>query len=92
MVSKKNADENERKISQIVESMDVLMGDNTIPKNIKKAVSDAKQKLITPGDPVFRSSSAVYTLENVSEDINLPMHARTQIWNIVSSLETIKGE
>lgn len=89
---KKAADENERKISQIIEHMDMLMGDNTIPKNIKKAISDAKEKLSAPGDPVFRASSAVYTLENVSEDINLPMHARTQIWNIVSSLETIKGE
>jgi len=91
MVAKKT-DENERKISQVIEFMDMLMGDNTIPKNIKKAISDAKEKLSVPGDPVFRASSAIYMLENVSEDINLPMHARTQIWNIVSSLETIKGE
>jgi len=91
MVAKKT-DENERKISQVIEFMDMLMSDNTIPKNIKKAISDAKEKLCVPGDPVFRASSAIYMLENVSEDINLPMHARTQIWNIVSSLETIKGE
>lgn len=89
-MARKSSDENERKISQIIEFMDMLMGDNTIPRNIKKAISDAKDKLLAPGDPVFRASSAVYTLENVSEDINLPMHARTQIWNIVSTLETIK--
>ncbi len=88
----KKSNENEKKISEVIQFIDSLMDDNTIPKNVKKSLSDAKMKLATPGDPVFRASSAIYTLENVGEDINLPMHARTQVWNIVSSLETIKGE
>ncbi|MEM0438180.1 MAG: UPF0147 family protein [Candidatus Micrarchaeia archaeon] len=90
-MQKKSAAENEKKILQVTQFIDGLMGDSSIPKNVKKALSDAKAKLTTPGDPVFRASSAIYMLESVSEDINLPMHARTQIWNIVSTLETIKG-
>lgn len=82
----------EQRINEIIEYMNLLMDDVAIPKNIKKAINDAKQKLSENGDPVLRASSAIYMLEGVSEDINLPMHARTQIWNIVSSLEMIKGD
>lgn len=89
MVKKEN---NETKIKQILSFMDDLLGDSSIPKNIKRAITEAKTKLLTNEDPVLRASSAVYSLESVSEDINLPMHARTQIWQIVSVLETIKGE
>jgi len=89
MVKKEN---NETKIKQILSFMDDLLGDTSIPKNIKRAITEAKTKLLTNEDPVLRASSAVYSLESISEDINLPMHARTQIWQIVSVLETIKGE
>ena len=89
MVKKEN---NETKIKQIISFMDDLLGDTSVPKNIKRAIMEAKTKLLTNEDPVLRASSAVYSLESISEDINLPMHARTQIWQIVSVLETIKGE
>ncbi len=82
----------EQKINEVIEFMNLLVEDTTIPKNIKKAINDAKEKLSETGDPVLRASSAIYMLEGISEDINLPMHARTQIWNIVSSLEMIKGD
>ncbi len=81
----------ERKIKDVIEFMDMLIEDPSVPRNIKKAITDAKEKLTAPGDPVFRATSAIYSLESISEDVNLPMHARTQIWNIVSALETIKG-
>jgi uncharacterized protein (UPF0147 family) len=82
----------EEKIAQIVKLMDMLTEDTSVPKNVRKAVSDAKMKLQTKDEPVVRASSAVYLLNEVSEDINMPMHARTQIWTIVSALEQIRGE
>jgi len=82
----------EQKISQIIEMMDSVLNDNSVPKNIRKAVNDAKEKLKTVDDVIVRTSGAVYLLDSVSEDINMPMHARTQIWTIVSALETVKEE
>ena len=90
MARKKETDDT--KIKEIINFMDDLLGDTSVPKNIKRAITDAKNKLLTNEDPILRASSAVYYLESISEDINLPMHARTQIWQIVSVLETIKGE
>ncbi|HEQ78591.1 MAG TPA: hypothetical protein ENI78_03090, partial [Euryarchaeota archaeon] len=37
-----------------------------------------------------RVSSAIYILEEISNDRNLPLHARTLIWNVSSELETVK--
>lgn len=85
-------DKNDKTIKEIVNFMDDVLNDTSVPKNIKRAVTDAKNKLLSDDDPVLRASSAIYYLESISEDINLPMHARTQIWQIVSVLETIKGE
>lgn len=85
------ADQNE-KIKQIMSLMELVINDNTIPKNIRKAVSDAKERLAGDEEVITRTSAAVYALEEVGEDINMPMHARTQIWTIVSALETIKDQ
>ncbi|MBI2079486.1 UPF0147 family protein, partial [Candidatus Micrarchaeota archaeon] len=35
-------------------------------------------------------SAAVYLIDSSTDDINMPAHARTQIWAIISSLESIK--
>ncbi len=82
----------EEKIKQVLQLMELLEEDTSVPKNIRKAVSEARAKLMTKDDPVVRASSAIYSLNEVSEDINMPMHARTQIWTIVSALEQIKSE
>jgi hypothetical protein len=37
-------------------------------------------------------SSAIYDLDSVSNDINLPMHARTLVWNLLSELERLKED
>ncbi len=77
-------------IKQIITLMDNLVEDTSIPKNIRKTVKEAKDKLSTNEDPVVKSSSAIYALSEVGEDINMPIHARTQIWTILSALETIR--
>ena len=82
----------EEKIKQVIKLMDMLAEDASVPKNIRKAVSEARVKLLAKDEPVVRASSAIYILNEVSEDINMPMHARTQIWTIVSALETIRAE
>ena len=82
----------EEKIAQIVRLMEMMLEDSSIPKNIKRAVESAKKNLQDEGDPVVKAGGAIYNIEEVSEDINLPQHARTQIWQILSALENIKDE
>ena len=74
--------------------MNGIIDDRTIPRNIRSAVEEAKRDLTERAENSWdiRLSSAISTLDEIINDPNMPMHARTQIWNIVSLLETIKRE
>ncbi|HIH18452.1 TPA: hypothetical protein HA225_00585 [Candidatus Micrarchaeota archaeon] len=80
----------EQKVTEVIELIDNVGGDTSVPKNIRRALSEAKDRLKGADELSTRVSAAVYAIEAVSEDINMPMHARTQIWAILSALESIK--
>jgi len=77
-------------MEQINLQMDMLINDTSVPKNVRTAVTQAKTKLNEHGDYTVRVSGAIYNLDAVSNDINLPTQARTVIWSILSMLESIK--
>lgn len=77
-------------IDQIKRQMDMLLNDTSVPKNVKSAMKEAKDNLGNEGDYVVRVSSAIYSVDSISNDINLPAQARTVVWNILSMLESIK--
>jgi uncharacterized protein (UPF0147 family) len=78
-------------IDDITKKMEMLIGDTSVPKNVRSAVVEAKNKLnAASGDYTVRVSGAIYNLDEVSNDINLPPQARTMIWNILSLLESVK--
>ncbi len=77
-------------IAQITRHMDTVTSDTTVPKNVRAAVAEAKDKLNASGDYVVRIAGAIYSVDSVSNDINLPPLARTTIWNILSMLESLK--
>jgi uncharacterized protein (UPF0147 family) len=82
-------DERDEKIRQIVTLIEMVLEDMSVPRNVKRAMEDAKRRLNEKEDPVVRAGGAIYSLEGLSEDVNLPPHARTQIWQILSALESI---
>ncbi|MEW6592501.1 MAG: UPF0147 family protein [Candidatus Hadarchaeota archaeon] len=81
----------EEKLKQVVDIMTRVSGDTTVPRNIRRAASEAMVALLKKDeDLVVRAASARITLEEISSDSNMPIHARTQIWSALSILETIK--
>jgi len=77
-------------VQKIVSLLDSLIEDTSVPRNVRAALTNAKQKLQTAEDAATGISGAIYALDEVSNDINLPMHARTMIWNLLSELESMK--
>ncbi|MDE1869012.1 MAG: UPF0147 family protein [Candidatus Micrarchaeota archaeon] len=79
-------------ITQITQRMDMLVTDTSVPKNVRSAITEARTKLndSAEADYIVRVSSAIYSIDAISNDINLPPQARTAIWNILSMLESIK--
>ena len=80
----------EEKLRGIVDEINAVLEDHSIPKNIKKALLDSKERLISDDEWNIKLSSAIYHINNISEDINMPTHARMQIWTIMSELEALK--
>jgi uncharacterized protein (UPF0147 family) len=63
--------------------------DRTVPRNIREKVDASIRALQDEKDEAkIRINTAISHLDEVSNDPNIPMYTRTQIWNIVTALET----
>jgi len=80
----------EKSLKAVYEMMNEMLQDTTIPKNIKKAISEAKQRIEGNDELSVKISASIYLLESVSNDVNIPPHARTQLWAVMGALESIK--
>jgi uncharacterized protein (UPF0147 family) len=78
------------KLGEIADMLEDLVADTSIPKNIRKALSESKDRLRSDDEDSVKLSAAIYLIESVSDDINMPPHARTQIWAIIGELESAK--
>jgi len=81
----------DKKIQEIIELMEGLLTDTTVPKNIRKTLTEARQRLESSEEHNVKVSATIYLIESISDDINMPPHARTQIWAIISALEAVKN-
>jgi len=80
----------DKKIEQICEGLNMISGDNSIPRNIRRGAEEVKQILLKPEDPIdLRVASATSILDELANDPNIPLHGRTLIWNIMSRLEEL---
>ena len=80
----------EMDIKTINSLLDEINADRTVPKNIRISVQKAKEDLNHEKQDIpIRINSAISILDQVSNDPNIPIYTRTQIWNIVSMLEVI---
>ena len=70
--------------------LDEINEDRTVPRNIRALIQEAKSDLgDTEKDMTVRISSAISLLDSVSNDPNIPIYTRTQVWSIVSMLESM---
>jgi uncharacterized protein (UPF0147 family) len=68
-----------------------LAEDTSVPRNIRRGASEAKDLLLKEEDALdVRVASAIFMMDELANDPNIPLHGRTLIWNIISQLETIK--
>ena len=83
--------EMKKEILELAEMMEEITEDRSVPRNIRNAIDEAKNKISDLKDATgLKFSEAIYFLDDVSNDINMPAHTRTEIWNIISGLESVK--
>jgi uncharacterized protein (UPF0147 family) len=78
------------KLKQIASVLNRIVEDASVPRNIRRSAEEARDFLLNEGEDVgLRVASAIYLLEEISNDRNLPLHTRTMVWNVASELETV---
>jgi len=82
--------ETQEQASHIAELMENIVADNSVPRNIRKIVEEAKNKILSNEEFDTKITSAIYLLDDISNDINMPSHTRTELWTLISKLEAIR--
>ncbi len=81
----------DEKLRQVMDVLDQLAEDTSVPRNIRRGASEAKDLLLKKEDALdVRVASAIFMMDELANDPNIPLHGRTLIWNIISQLETVK--
>ena len=83
--------DSELRLKQVGDALDMLAGDTSIPRNIRRGAKEAKDILNEKQDALdVRIAKANSILDQLADDPNIPLHGGTLIWNIITQLETVK--
>lgn len=83
--------DNEAKIRFAMSILASIVNDTGVPRNIRRAAANALTYLRDMKlSPAVRAANAISALDEVSQDPNMPFHARTKIWQAISILETVR--
>jgi len=78
-------------IKDVIEKIDEALSDYSMPRRMKTTLAQVKAELLKEGqDKAIRITTAIYLVDEVANDVNIPMHAKTKLWDIISDLEALK--
>jgi uncharacterized protein (UPF0147 family) len=76
---------------EIIPVIEQVVNDKTVPRNIRTKCEESISILKNDSqDAAIRVNTVISTMDEISNDPNIPMYTRTQIWNIVSLLESLQ--
>ena len=81
--------EDQEQIKSIIEVLEEMQEDASVPRNVKDKLSSTIKALEEKTEVSIRVNKALHELEEIADDPNLQAYTRTQIWNVVSLLEKI---
>ena len=80
----------DEKIIKILKALAQVEEDLTVPKNIREKIKYAIGALQEQNkETSLKIDKSLQELDGVSEDPNISSYTRTQVWNIISLLESI---
>lgn len=83
----------EKLYDEIISLMTDLGEDTTVPRNIRREIIHAKETLMQDEKPLdVRVASAIFELDEIANDPNIPVHGRTVVYMIMGKLETLSKE
>jgi len=77
-------------LKEILEMLQEVDGDEYAPKNVRTKIRDIYSVLTKEGDAIsIKVDRSLAELDDLNEDINIPIHIKTRLWDIVCKLESI---
>ncbi|HKZ49202.1 MAG TPA: UPF0147 family protein [Thermoplasmata archaeon] len=81
------------RVKSLIEALDQLAEDTSVPRNIRRGANDAKDRLTRMKDALdIRLASAIFILEELANDPNIPMHGRTSVLQLLAGLENTRRD
>jgi hypothetical protein len=78
-------------LNNALSTMNQLATNLSTPKNIRKSIGDLIDELKSDKYSVsVRALNTISTLDDITQDPNLPSYVRTSLWQAVSTLESIR--
>ena len=83
--------QNKQAMKEAIDTLNLIVSTNSTPKTIKKSVTDLVADLVKEEYSLsVRAANAISLLDDVTQDPNMPSYVRTQLWQAVSKLESIR--
>ena len=86
-----NDKENKESMKEAIDTLNQIVASSSTPKTIKKSISDLIKNLTEEESALsVRAANTIGLLDDVTQDPNMPSYVRTQLWQAVSKLESIR--
>ncbi len=83
--------QNKESMKEAIDTLNQIVSSNSTRKTIKKSISDLIESLTNQEYSLsVRAANAISLLDDVTQDPNMPSYVRTQLWQAVSKLESIR--
>jgi uncharacterized protein (UPF0147 family) len=91
MLDMVNEAQNKQAMKEAIDTLNLIVSTNSTPKTIKKSVTDLVTDLVKEEYSLsVRAANTISLLDDVTQDPNMPSYVRTQLWQAVSKLESIR--
>lgn len=83
--------QNKESMKEAIDTLSQIASNNSTPKTIKKSIADLIVDLSNEEYSLsVRAANTISLLDDVTQDPNMPSYVRTQLWQAVSKLESIR--
>ena len=82
---------NQESFESAMQTLNKLATSHSTPKNFKKTITDLMTELKSDEYSIsVRAANAISSLDDITQDPNVPSFVRTSLWQVVSVLESIR--
>ena len=82
---------NKQSLENAMQTLNQLATSHSTPKNFKKTINELMIELKSEEYSIsVRAANAISSLDDITQNPNIPSFVRTSLWQVVSVLESIR--